>query len=561
MLHHQKILPRVSLADGLRASLAVLVAVAGCFLVGFRGPRAAGAAEPAAAATNESAPFNLDFVPNDAQLVLALRPAELAAIKVLEPVRLAFGEMGLFEHLELPLEEIEEFKLAAVGDFRVAPQGRPPWPVVVLRAKKPFAWNKLATNVVPEATETIGAGQSYFEQAKARPGGLSAYWFPDDYTIVLAPKEHVTDTFSLRGPLNAPAWAEKWNANAKGPAALMVGINAISFMLESAERRGEVGADISGDADVLLLTGAEADGAFRISGLLECRSPQAAAKINTRVQAALKEFQEQIANNAPPSDAGGAMMLRMFTELIDATKIEAQGATLRSVTTLSDRIGREFKQAVGPARAAALRGQSVNRLKQIALALHNYHDVHKHFPSAVVMGSDGKTPHSWRVEILQFMEQEDLKNVHKQYRMNEPWDSEHNKKLIESTDFFSVPGETGRKNCGYFFATGPGTAFDPVDQPTAIRNITDGTSKTIAIVEAKRSIPWTKPEDIKFDPDEPLPELGGFFEGGYNTAFFDGSVHFIPEDVDEETLRGLLSSRGGEILDLDQLNRPPKANE
>ena len=46
-----------------------------------------------------------------------------------------------------------------------------------------------------------------------------------------------------------------------------------------------------------------------------------------------------------------------------------------------------------------------------------------------------------------------------------------------------------------------------------IRDITDGTSNTLMIVEAKRNIPWTKPEDLSFDPDKPVPELGGFVEG------------------------------------------------
>ncbi len=49
---------------------------------------------------------------------------------------------------------------------------------------------------------------------------------------------------------------------------------------------------------------------------------------------------------------------------------------------------------------------SKNHLKQLALAMHNYHDVYHHFPPAVVIGPDGKTPHSWRVELLPFLEGE-----------------------------------------------------------------------------------------------------------------------------------------------------------
>ncbi len=72
----------------------------------------------------------------------------------------------------------------------------------------------------------------------------------------------------------------------------------------------------------------------------------------------------------------------------------------------------------------------MNDLKQIGLAMHNYHDVNKHFPAPVIMGPDGKTPHSWRVAILPYLDQQEL---YKQYNLNEPWDSPHNKKLLKKS--------------------------------------------------------------------------------------------------------------------------------
>jgi len=55
---------------------------------------------------------------------------------------------------------------------------------------------------------------------------------------------------------------------------------------------------------------------------------------------------------------------------------------------------------------------------------------------------------------------------------------------------------------------GPGAAALAVP---SIANITDGSSNTILVVEANRDIPWTKPEDLPFNPKGPLPELGGFW--------------------------------------------------
>ena len=73
-------------------------------------------------------------------------------------------------------------------------------------------------------------------------------------------------------------------------------------------------------------------------------------------------------------------------------------------------------------------------------------------------------------------------------------------------------------------------------------------------MEAKRDIPWTKPEDIAYDPEKPLPELGGYFEDGFHTAFADGSVHFIPKTISENVMRLLINKNDGQPVQL-----PPEA--
>ena len=85
--------------------------------------------------------------------------------------------------------------------------------------------------------------------------------------------------------------------------------------------------------------------------------------------------------------------------------------------------------------------------------------------------------------------------------------------------------------------------------------ITDGTSNTILVVEAERDIPWTKPEDIAYDPDKPLPKFGGrplpagiSGANGFLASFADGSVRFISDTTDEVTLRALITKAGGEVV-------------
>src|SRR5690242_8895528 len=63
-----------------------------------------------------------------------------------------------------------------------------------------------------------------------------------------------------------------------------------------------------------------------------------------------------------------------------------------------------FADAISLAREAARRSQCKNNLKQIGLALHNYHDTYGCFPPAITYGPDGKPWHSWRVIIMPYIE-------------------------------------------------------------------------------------------------------------------------------------------------------------
>jgi hypothetical protein len=62
--------------------------------------------------------------------------------------------------------------------------------------------------------------------------------------------------------------------------------------------------------------------------------------------------------------------------------------------------------AVQAARDAARRAQGTNNLKQLALAMHNYHDTYRAFPAAYNTDAEGRPLLSWRVHLLPFLEQQ-----------------------------------------------------------------------------------------------------------------------------------------------------------
>jgi hypothetical protein len=208
--------------------------------------------------------------------------------------------------------------------------------------------------------------------------------------------------------------------------------------------------------------------------------------------------------------------------------------------------------AVQSARTAAQRMQSVNNLKQIGIALHNYHDAYGHLPPAIVRDKAGKPLYSWRVLILPFLEQE---NIYKKWKFDEPWDSPNNKPLSDLVmKVYMAPGHTEESSnkTHYRVFVGKGAGFEEVmgqqRKGLQFRDFTDGLSNTIAVVEAPESVPWAKPEELEFIPGKPLPALGLPGKDGFNAALFDGSVRFIRKTIDPRNLQALITRNGGEEI-------------
>jgi hypothetical protein len=221
-----------------------------------------------------------------------------------------------------------------------------------------------------------------------------------------------------------------------------------------------------------------------------------------------------------------------------------------------------------PKTTPADRAQSERNLKQIALAFHNYHDVFGRFPGAAILGKDGKALLSWRVAILPFVDEDVL---YKQFRLNEAWDSPHNKKLLARRPaFYGLPSLTGKWADLTFYRvfTGPATPFNPaLNRPgswplglgIATVAAADGASNTLLVVEAGEAVPWSKPDELPYDPRKRLPRVGGLFPEGFHAALVDGSVRFLARKIDEKTLRALITPAGGEVIDWTTipLARPP----
>lgn len=195
---------------------------------------------------------------------------------------------------------------------------------------------------------------------------------------------------------------------------------------------------------------------------------------------------------------------------------------------------------------------SANNMKQIGLAHHCYHDVTGAMASDIV-DKDGKPLLSWRVHLLPYIEQD---NLYKQFKLDEAWDSDNNKKLIAMIPKVYAPIRVKAKEGETFYQcfTGKDALFGP-GKKVQLQGITDGTSNTIMTIEAGDPVIWTKPADIVYDPKQPLPKLGTMFDGNFNIGLADGSVMWVRSKFDEKILRAAITPAGGETVDLKKLTK------
>jgi len=210
---------------------------------------------------------------------------------------------------------------------------------------------------------------------------------------------------------------------------------------------------------------------------------------------------------------------------------------------------------VGRAPGAERRSQCTNNLKLIALALHNYHSIYKCFPPAVITDKDGKPMRSWRVAILPFMEQ---KPLYDRYNFNEPWDGPRNRALAGiAIPTYRCPSETSPNltETNYVMIVGKGTIGGTPNEIVGIKDITDGTSNTILVVEVTGTgIHWMEPRDLSLEElsyrlnDGSGKCICSRHTGGANVALADGSVRFLGEWVDAETLRRLILRSDGKPM-------------
>lgn len=227
------------------------------------------------------------------------------------------------------------------------------------------------------------------------------------------------------------------------------------------------------------------------------------------------------------------------------------GIGLAALLLCGGLLGFQLIPALLQGNAAEQREQCQSNLRLIALALLNYHDHYGVFPPAVTYSADGQPMHSWRVLILPYVENSPM---YHSYRMNEPWNSPGNLAITaRMPDFYACPSNPQGRTSGqthYLALDGPGSVLNS-REPVRFEDLVDGPNQTLTVVEARHSgVHWTEPRDLDIRQTHPAAPAGlsSFHFGGFQAALADGSVRFIPESIDPQTLRALLTINGGETV-------------
>ena len=209
-------------------------------------------------------------------------------------------------------------------------------------------------------------------------------------------------------------------------------------------------------------------------------------------------------------------------------------------------VPQEIRQRVEQAEDSRRSRKSLDNTKRIIIAIAAYWDNHDLTLPPAFTSREGKPLLSWRVAILPYLDQ---KALYDEFRLDEPWDSQHNKKLLfKMPEVFRSPASKSiGPRTSYLTPRGATTAF-PGEKAIKLTDILDGTANTVALVEVDddRTVPWTAPNDWAFDVDHPKAGLGHLHRKGFCVAMFDGSAHLVPTDYAAEHLKGIVTIGGKE---------------
>ncbi|TVS17076.1 MAG: DUF1559 domain-containing protein [Planctomycetaceae bacterium] len=296
-------------------------------------------------------------------------------------------------------------------------------------------------------------------------------------------------------------------------------------------------------------------GRLQIELIIQSASEAAAQRVAKHLPVMVRSIYREVPDlqrRLPPEE----LLLRLIAPAVDGDRV-----VLRIEPTEPEGgIMGLFAAAVAAVQEEMRPAAEAVKFKRILLAMHNYHDTFSMLPPRDHVRDDqGRTGLSWRVHLLPFLAEQKL---YDEFRLDEPWDSDHNKALIaKMPDVYRSPSpDVALGHTTFLAPVGEDTVFGG-PKATRFSDIRDGTSNTVVLVEVKpeRAVPWTAPDDYTFDPKSPGRGLQVDDGGRFLAAFADGSVRRLRAGLDPELLLRLFQKNSGKPIDwyiIDRITGP-----
>jgi len=539
-------------------------------------PAVTGPVAPAAAEQKPAAAVDLSYIPATAVGAIVLHPQQVLAGENAEWMPIEVITAAGLQNVGFDPTQIQEaVGVIAPPDMspKTAPRRGGPEPGIgaILHFSQAYSRRDVVAKLEPlrPVVKQID-GKKFAMLQGPMPFGI---YLPDDRTLVIGTDGFLQQMIAANAVVSDLTKLLK-STDCSGTATAIFSLDAMRNLINQALAHappvppafadflkipklissGVIKADfrVPGEFSATLHT-ADAKSAEELQGLLE-------RGIAMGRQMALAEIaREPAPANDPVRQAMQKYSVRMSGRMFDSLKPTSEGSDVKWSTpgTAGPAVNIAvvgilvalLLPAVAAARQAAYRNQTMIKLKQIGLCMFNYESAYGHFPARAIFSKEGKPLLSWRVMILPYMEESTL---YKEFHLDEPWDSPHNKPLIAKMPAALARVEDADPSAGithFVVPIGKGLMFDG-DKGINMRDVTDGLSNTIMAVEADQGVIWTKPDDLDVDLDKPFDGLGHLWPVGFMAVFGDDHIQVISDQTSPKTLQALFTRAGGEAVSL-----------
>ena len=444
----------------------------------------------------------------------------------------------------------------AVGDYYESPPSSDPLPGVILCANRDLDQKAMLSKMPPrnkdKTTTTIEGHKAY-----VLSDGMSVT-FVDSKTMLMGPENTLKVMLSPRAK-NGETKAKFEKLYPANDIVAVVDLEPVAELVEQLSQQFPMAPLIQNIVGVAAAIDTTGTGESHLNLNVEMSDNASAQQLNAIAMGGFQMLKVQaLGQLSGDGSPVGEEVVTMLSELLDSVTIKAVEESVElDIPKVSDPEKffkditpalREFVKEIAASQEAAARREKTMPLRELGLALHNYHDIYGGFPSycAPKDSREENKGLSWRVYLLPLIGESVL---YEEFRLDEPWDSEHNKTLIEKMPrIFACDGVEKPGHTSYHVFTGESTPFGGAE-PIAIADITDGTSNTIMVVQAgpdKADI-WTKPSGIEFNPEDPKAALGKLTET-FLILLCDGSARDLSAEIDDAILNRLIQHADGEVV-------------